>query len=305
MVDLSRGTTNAADLLPKEISAEIWSDAQEQSAVMQLATPIRVPGSGLTIPIITGDATADWVAETGKKPVSRATLGKKVLTPYKLAVIETFSDEFRRDLPGVYAELRRRLPGAIAKKFDSTVFGTTAPGSGFDTLGGATAVPIGPHATDVKKNTYSGLVKAYTDIAAAGGTLDGWALSSQAKGLLLGQVDSTGRPLLFNDIQAGSPVGSLLGEPVYYTQGVNNGSTIGFAGDWSSAYYGTVEGIKVDISNQASIVDGTVEVATGVNIPNVINLWQQNMFAVLVEVEIGFIARDVARFRKITNTTIS
>ena len=187
MVDLSRGTTNAADLLPKEISAEIWSDAQEQSAVMQLATPIRVPGSGLTIPIITGDATADWVAETGKKPVSRATLGKKVLTPYKLAVIETFSDEFRRDLPGVYAELRRRLPGAIAKKFDSTVFGTTAPGSGFDTLGGATAVPIGPHATDVKKNTYSGLVKAYTDIAAAGGTLDGWALSSQAKGLLHGQ----------------------------------------------------------------------------------------------------------------------
>lgn len=308
MVDLSRGTTGAADLLPKEISTEIWADAQEQSAVMQLATPIRVPGPGLTIPIITGDASADWVAETAAKPVSRATLGKKVMTPYKLAVIETFSDEFRRDLPGVYAELRRRLPGAIAKKFDQTVFGTTAPGSGFDTLGGATAVPIGPHATDVKKNTYSGLVKAYTDIAAAGGTLDGWALSSQAKGLLLGQVDSTGRPLLFNDIQAGSPVGSLLGEPVYYTQGVQNGTTIGFAGDWASTYYGTVEGIKVDISNQASIVDGTQTFGSGedaVVIPNVINLWQQNMFAVLVEVEIGFVARDVARFRKITSATIS
>lgn len=308
MVDLSRGTTGAADLLPREISTEIWADAQEQSAVMQLATPVRVPGTGLTIPIITGDASADWVAETAAKPVSRATLGKKVMTPYKLAVIETFSDEFRRDLPGVYAELRRRLPGAIAKKFDQTVFGTSAPGSGFDTLGGATAVPIGPHATDVKKNTYSGLVKAYTDIAAAGGTLDGWALSSQAKGLLLGQVDSTGRPLLFNDIQAGSPVGSLLGERVYYTQGVQSGATIGFAGDWSSTFYGTVEGIKFDISNQASIVDGTQTFGSGadaVTIPNVINLWQQNMFAVLVEVEIGFIARDVARFRKITNGTIS
>lgn len=308
MVDLSRGTTGAADLLPKEISTEIWADAQEQSAVMQLATPIRVPGTGLTIPIITGDASADWVAETAAKPVSRATLGKKVMTPYKLAVIETFSDEFRRDLPGVYAELRRRLPGAIAKKFDQTVFGTSAPGSGFDTLGGATAVPIAPHATDVKKNTYSGLVKAYTDIADAGGTLDGWALSSKAKGLLLGQVDSTGRPLLFNDIQAGSPVGSLLGEPVYYTQGVNNGTTIGFAGDWSSAYYGTVEGIKFDISNQASIVDGSTTYGSGddaVVIPNVIHLWAQNMFAVLVEVEIGFIARDVNRFRKITNATIS
>jgi len=311
MVDLSRGSSNAADLLPKEISQEIWADTLEASAVMQLATPIRVPGPGLTIPIITGDAAADWVAETAAKPVSRATLGKKVLTPYKLAVIETFSNEFRRDLPGVYEELRRRLPNAIAKKFDATVFGTVAPGSGFDTLGGATAVPIGPHATDVKKNTYSGLVKAYTDIAAAGGTLDGWALSSQAKGLLLGQVDSTGRPLLFTDIQAGSPVGSLLGEPVYYTQGVyasGTPATIGFAGEWASTFYGTVEGIKVDISNQASVVDGSVTFGSGedaVVIPNVINLWQQNMFAVLVEVEIGFVARDVGRFRKITNATIS
>lgn len=314
MVDLSRGTTNAASLLPKEISTEIWGDALEQSAVMQLSNQIRVPGPGLTIPIITGDASADWVAETAAKPVSRASLDKKVMTPYKLAVIETFSDEFRRDLPGVYAELRRRLPFAIAKKFDATVFGTTAPGSGFDTLGGATAVPIGPHATDVKKNTYSGLVKAYTDIAAAGGTLDGWALSSQAKGLLLGQVDSTGRPLLFDNIQAGSPVGSLLGESVYYTQGVyaaGSPATIGFAGDWSSTYFGTVEGIKVEVSNEASIVDGTTTVNVGgggsgtVAIPNVINLWQQNMFAVLVEVEIGFVARDVARFRKITNATIS
>lgn len=311
MVDISRSTSNAADLLPKEISQEIWADAQEASAVMQLATPIRVPGPGLTIPIITGDAEAGWVAETAKKPVSRATLGKKVLTPYKMALIEPFSNEFKRDLPAVYEELRRRLPGAIAKKFDSTVFGTTAPGSGFDTLGGATAVPIGPHATDVKKNTYSGLVKAYTDIAAAGGTLDGWALSSQAKGLLLGQVDSTGRPLLLADIQAGSQVGSLLGEPVYYTQGVyatGTPATIGFAGDWASTYYGTVEGIKIDISNQATITDGTVTVGTAPNeveIPNQINLWQQNMFAVLVEVEIGFVARDVARFRKITNGTIS
>lgn len=311
MVDLSRSSTNAADLLPKEISQEIWADVQEESAVMRLATPIRVPGPGLTIPIITGDASADWVAETALKPVSRATLGKKTLTPYKLALVEPFSNEFKRDLPGVYAELRRRLPGAIAKKFDSTVFGSTAPGSGFDTLGGATAVPIGPHASDVKKNTYSGLVKAYTDIAGAGGTLDGWALSSQAKGLLLGQVDSTGRPLLLADIQAGSSVPQLLGEPVHYTQGVyasGSPATIGFAGEWASTFYGTVEGIQVSVSTEASVVDGTTTVGAGehaVDIPNVIHLWQQNMFAVLVEVEIGFVARDVARFRKITNGTIS
>ena len=60
-IDINRGTSGAPDLLPKEISTEIWGDVQEQSAVMRLARQINLPGSGSTIPIITGDAAADWV----------------------------------------------------------------------------------------------------------------------------------------------------------------------------------------------------------------------------------------------------
>ena len=305
-IDLNRTSTGAADLLPKEISQEIWANVQEQSAVMQLARQINMPGSGVTIPIITGDAEADWVDETDEKPVSRAALSSKQITPYKLAVIEPFSNEFRRDLPSVYAELARRLPGAVSRKFDATVFGSSAPGSNFDTIGGAATVAIGAHATDVKKNTYAGLVDAYTQIAGAGGTLDGWALNSAGKGLLLGQVDGQGRPLLFDSIQSGSPVSQLLGEPTYFSNGVPAASnTVGFAGDWDSAVYGTVEGIRVSVSNEASITDGTVNVAEGVDIPNVINLWQRNMFAILVEVEIGFRVRDADRFRRLTSAARS
>ncbi|MBK0418284.1 phage major capsid protein [Leucobacter sp. CSA1] len=306
-IDLNRTTTGAADLLPKEISTEIWAETQEQSAVMQLARQINMPGSGVTIPIITGDAEADWVAETDEKPVSRASIGSKQITPYKLAVIEPFSNEFRRDLPAVYEELRRRLPNAIAKKFDQTVFGTTAPGSNFDTLGGAAAVAIGPHATDAKKSTYAGLVEAYNKVAEADGALDGWALSPQAKGLLLNQVDSTGRPLLFSSIQDGTSITQILGESVYYTKGVfkaGNPATIGFAGDWNSAMWGSVEGIKVSVSNEATITDGTVTVGSGENaveIPNQLNLWQRNMFAILVEIEVGFRVRDEDRFVRLTN----
>lgn len=307
-IDLNRTSSGAADLLPREISSEIWAGVQEQSSVMQLARQITVPGSGVTIPVITGDASADWVDETDEKPVSRSTLSSKQLTPYKLAVIEPFSNEFRRDLPAVYAELQRRLPGAIAKKFDETVYGTSAPGSNFATLGGATAIPIAPHATNGKLSTYAGLVNAYNAVAEAGGELTGWALSPQAKGLLLKQTDPNGRPLLFDGIQAGSPISQLLGEPTYFSKGVfaaGTPATIGFAGDWDSAVWGTVEGIKVDVSNQASITDGTVEVSDGVSIPKVINLWQRNMFAILVEVEIGFQVRDLERFKKLTNAAVS
>lgn len=307
-IDVNRTTSGVQ--LPAEISQEIWATMQEASAVQQLATQIALPGPGKTIPIVTGDPTADWVDETDEKPVSRPAFGSKSITPYKLAVIVPFSDEFRRDAGALYNECVRRLPGVLAKKFDQTVFASTgAPGSNFAQLGGATAVALGPHATDVKKNTYAGIVQAYTDIATAGGTLDGWAVSAAGKGLLLGQVDTTGRPLLLESIQNGSSVPSLLGEPVYYSQGVaasGTPNTIGYAGDWSSAFWGSVEGVQISISDEATIVDGTVTVGEGdaaVEIPNVISLWQRNMFAVRAEIEIGFQVRDVARFRKLTDGT--
>src|SRR5690606_15745341 len=139
MVDISRATTGV--YLPPAVSGEIWGETQDASAVMQLARRITLPGGGGSIPIITGDAEAGWVGETEEKPVSRATLANKQITAYKLAVIEPFSNEFRRDLPGLYAELVRRLPAALGKKFDQTVLGTTAaPGSNFDKLTAATSV---------------------------------------------------------------------------------------------------------------------------------------------------------------------
>lgn len=298
MVDINRGTEGID--LPAEVSTEILSTMQEQSAVQQLARRINLPGRGVTIPVITGDPTAEWVAETEEKPVSRGTFSNKDITPYTLAVIVPFSNQFRRDLGALYSECVSRLPGALAKTFDATVFASSgAPGGNFAQLGGATAVALGPHASDVKKNTYAGLVQAYTTVAGNDGTLDGWALSSQAKGLLLGQVDSTGRPLLLDSIQDGSSVPQILGEPVYYTKGVyasGSPNTIGFAGDWSQAVWGTVEGVQISISDQATLTDGE-----GSDISNLINLWQRNMFAVRAEIEIGFQVRDVNRFVKLTD----
>lgn len=308
-IDVNRGTTGVE--LPPEVSSEIWSNMQEQSAVQQLARRVNLPGSGVTVPIVTGDPEADWVAETDHKPVSRPTFGSKDMTPYTLAVIVPFSNQFRRDLTALYNECIRRLPGALAKKFDETVFASTgAPGSNFAQLGSADAVALTPHATDAKKNTYAGLVEAYTKVAGNGGTLDGWALSSQAKGLLLGQVDTTGRPLLLESIQSGSAVPQLLGEPVYYTKGVyaaGSPNTIGFAGEWESAVWGSVEGISISFSDGV-IEDGTRTIEVGedeAEIPNIVALWGRNMFAVRAEIEIGFQVRDVDRFVRLTDGTRS
>ena len=139
-IDINRGTSGV--VLPSAISNEVWANTIEGSAVMQLANQIALPGNGVSIPIITGDPEAGWVAETGEKPVSRPTLGGKEMTPYKLAVIVPFSNEFRRDLSALYDALVQRLPSALAKKFDATVMHGAAPGDNFDTLADAAAVDI-------------------------------------------------------------------------------------------------------------------------------------------------------------------
>ena len=294
-IDLNRTSTGVSALLPKEISSEIWANAVSDSVIMQAARTITLPGSGVTIPMITGDATADWVNETDEKPVSDATISSKSITPYKLAVIEVFSDEFRRDLPALYAELARRLPSALGRKFDSTILHGTAPGSNFDVLSGSTAVTL--DATD----TLGDLVTALTTVGAAGGDLSHWLIAPQAEGTLMTAKDGVGNYAFLRDARTDSgSIGSVFGRDVLRSSAVYNNptdptkDTIGFAGDFArSAVWGSVEGISVDISNQATVNKGGTQ----------LNLWQRNMFAIRAEVEVGFAVRSSAHFVKLLSAT--
>lgn len=296
MVDVSRSTSGIT--LTPEQSAEIWSAADDSSATLQLGQRVNLPGSGQSIDIITGEPEAAWVGETAKKPVSRPTFSSKLMTPYTMAVIVPFSNQFRRDKARLYQEIVRKLPQALGRKLDATVFGLQAgaPGSNFDTLGGAASVGIAG-------NTYKGLVAADQSVATGGGILNGWALSPQARGLLLGAVDGSGRPLFVNNVQTDGAVPALLGAPTYQSRavyaadadgaGVGTAARLGFAGDWTSLHVGIVEDIELSISDQATLDDGGTT----------IHLWQQNMFAVRAEFEVGVRVRDIAHFAQLTDAT--
>jgi len=293
-IDLNRTSAGVSALLPKEISSEIWANAVSDSLIMRTARRINLPGSGVTIPLITGDVTANWVNETDEKPVSDATISNKSITPYKLAVIETFSNEFRRDLPGLYAELARRLPYALGRKFDSTIFNGTAPGSNFDVLTGSTAVAL--DSTD----TIGDLATALTTVGAAGGDVSHWLIAPQAEGTIMTAKDGAGNYAFLRDARTDTgAIGSIFGRDVLKSASVyDNPATgpdvVGFAGDFAnSAIWGSVEGIKVSISDQATVNKGGTQ----------LNLWQRNMFAVLAEIEVGFVVRNGAHFVKLTGAT--
>lgn len=283
--------TNRSNIsLPTSIASEIIQKTQEDSAIMRLARQINLPGNGLTIPVITSDPSASWVGETDDKPVSNPGLSTKVMRGYKLAVIEPFSNQFRRDYGALYDALVARLPRILAEKFDNTVFGgTEAPGDDFDTFVNCTGQSL---ASDV----YGGLVAADTDVALHGGMVTGYAISPQMRSILLSALDKNNRPLFINSVADGA-IPMILGEPTYLTKGAfvsGTPKTIGVAGDWSKAMYGIVEGIDISFSS-----DATLKLANN----STINLFQRNMFAVRAEIEIGFRA-DTSVFNKLTATSV-
>lgn len=284
-IDINRGTSGIA--LPVEVSNEIWGAAVEQSFFMSAARQIRMPGTGIAVQTITGDPIADWVDETAPKPVSATDFDKKTLVPYKLAVIEPFSTEFLRDLPALYEELRRRLAGALAAKFDATIMGTTAPGTGFDVLGGATAVGIG--GSDV----YGALVTAEGNIATAGGIATHIGLAPQGRSLMLGAVDQMGHPLFTQGVSSAS-VGTVLGAETMTARALYKAGTpnvVGIIGDFSRAVWGSVEGVQISVSDQAMLVINNAPVS----------LWQQNMVAVRAEISVAFGVEDTGLFNILTD----
>ncbi|MBQ7562758.1 MAG: phage major capsid protein [Lachnospiraceae bacterium] len=295
--------TNRSNLpLPNSVSSEILQKTQEASAIMQLARQIPLPGNGLQIPVITSDPIANWVTETGIKPVSNPGLDKKIMQAHKLAVIVPFSDEFRRDTSRLYSALLERLPKALSKEFDKTVFfGPSSTLANFDDFSAVTAQSISGTG-----GVYAALVAADTDISEEGGTINGYVISPQGRGELLGAVDDVKRPLFVNSV-AESAIPRILGSPTYFRQAAYQAGSaasgadpavpdiIGFAGDWSHAMWGTVEGVKIDISKEATLTtESGGETVT-------INLWQQNMFAVRAEIEVGFVA-ETEYFNALTRT---
>lgn len=265
--------TNRGSLaLPSAVSSTILQTIQHESKVMQLAQQITLPGTGATIPVLTGDPVANWVGETEKKTVADPSIETKVMQGYKLAVIVPFSNEFKRDLETLYNAIVNRLPHALGLEFDRTVFGgKPVPGSNFDSFSTCTAV------TFTNKTAYEKMCEIKKNIGEKNYSLNGIVLSPAGEAIFLNATDGNSRPLFLNSTSEGA-LAKILGANTYVTPAALNGNNKGVAGDWTQALYGIVEGIRIDFSEQATLGSGD----------SAINLWQQNMFAVRAEMEVGF-----------------
>jgi HK97 family phage major capsid protein len=130
-------------------------------------------------------------------------------------------------------------------------------------------------------------------VNADGFDANGFVISPQLESQILNALDGNDRPLFIGNAQTDGNIGSLLGRPVFKSRAAYKDTTtdvLGFGGDWSQAVWGSVEDVVIKVSDQATLTAGE----------DTINLFQQNMFAVLAEIEIGFRVGDLDAFSRIT-----
>lgn len=283
-----------------ELAGPIFDEAAKGSAAMSLIRKVPLGASGQAFPIVTSKPTANWTAEGAQKHTTEAGLGLVKMEPNKLTAIAVASQEVIRANPGGYSEtLAGLLADAFARAFDLAVFhnkgGDGTGTSPFETTLAATtkSVTLGAAAG---ANTYDDLVKAMS--LNLQGTpkkqVTGFAFDTGFEIDLLSAKDTAGRPLFAEAAYTGAvPAlrsGSVLGRTTYMHENVGLDKTVGFAGDWTKAAWGTVGGITMDISTEATVTIGG----------QLVSLYENNLVAVRAEAEYGFALADKDAFVKVT-----
>ena len=292
--------------LTPEQSAPIFNEAERQSAFQRLFRRVPLGINGQTIPVVTSKPTARWTNEGERKHATDMGLGLLEMEPEKLTAIAVMSAEVVRANPGGINELvRPALAGAFATAFDYAVgYGLGGDGTG-----------SGPFAKNLAQTTKSVTLGSTTqdnggvhgDFVAAmrllvndGRKLTGWAVGDSIEPDLWGAVDGNGRPLYVDlptddTSQAIARPGRLLNRPSYMGEGVENGDTVGFGGDFTKGAWGAIGGISYRISRDAAItINGEL-----------VSAFENNLVAVLAEAEYGFVLADEEAFAKIEREAVT
>lgn len=291
-------TGDFAGYLKPEMAEAYFTQAARQSVVQSLTRRVPLGINGQDIPIVTSKATASWVAEAGQKPTTNGALGLKPMAPKKIAAITVVSAEVVRANPGNYVSLfRDQIAEAFALAFDAaTLHGTNTPFGAGNFIGATTkSVELGT-TTAANGGTYGDLNGALKLLVDDKKKLTGWAFDDTAEPLLNAAVDLNGRPLFVDATYSESSLsgGRLLRRPAFYSEGVADATTVGFAGDWSQAVWGAVGGISYDVSTEASVtINGVLT-----------SLWEHNLVAIRAEAEYGWLANDTAAFVKLTEGAV-
>lgn len=246
----------STQLLPQEISSEIWGRAVHQAVIPQLVpSKPMVLGDNLT-PTITRHAQATIVGEGEQKKASQLELGSIKIVPIKAQVGAEFTLESILANPaGVLGVLSEELSSALARQIDSAVIHGLVCDTGAAISTTSTALSAVTNAVTLSSDaddTLTELETAYALTAEAGYDWTGALVAPQFVSRLRTAKNSINGTRLFPDVGFGRSIDNIMGLPAKTTKivsgkydSVSAKNTRLIAGDFSALKFGYAAQIPV------------------------------------------------------------
>lgn len=290
--------TDAAALIPEEVTYELLEGVEEQSAVMRLGRRLQNMSRGqLRMPVVSALALAYFVnGDTGLKQTSEMDWTDKYVDAEELAVIVPIAESVLDDSEiDIWGEVRPSVEEAFGLAIDQAVlYGTNIPASWTTNLGAAGLV-AGANAAghEISNGDYNDMYES--TLGEAGGGDDGLFMLVEADGYMVtGSIahistrgklrnirDSNGN-LIFktNTMQEGT-VYALDGTPLFFPLHGGISSTYWLiSGMWRNLVYSMRKDVTYKVLTEAVIQDGAGNI--------VYNLAQQDMVALRAVMRLGF-----------------
>ena len=280
--------SGASSLIPVEQANEIIKNVTEQSTFLRMARRLpNMSSNTREYPIAQTEPIAGFVTgDTGLKPVTNATWGKKTITAEEIAAIIPVPDNVAADSNfDIFAQLRPQLEAAAGKVIDAAVFfGTSKPTSWPEGIVPASIAAGNVVYTGTKEDMYKnifGVDGVIAKVEEDGYFVDGIVSAMKTRAKLRELRDNNNRPLFIENMQ----------NAVQYTLGgirmdfPRNGAfdpavAQMIAGDWTQAVYAIRQDVTFDVFDSGVISDDSGKV--------IYNLMQNDMKAISMVIRLGW-----------------
>lgn len=273
--------TDAAGLIPEEVSTEFLKYAMQESAAMQFFKRVPVGRAQKRFPVLSALPTAYWVnGDTGQKQTTEVNWTNKYLDIEEIACIVPIPENVVDDVDvDIWAEIQPLVTEAIGRTLDAAIFfGTNAPASFPDdvyTSLDAAANDVTESSTASTGGFMSSIDAALSALEADGFEADVALAATTFKASLRGARDTTGQRLDGGRIAADLKM--IDGMPVVYPMRGLWPTTTGSAAPRAIFLQSNqfVLGVRKDITMKI-LTEGVIQDSDGTII---YNLAQQDMVA--------------------------
>jgi HK97 family phage major capsid protein len=288
--------TDAAALIPEEVSTEMLNRATGQSAVLQMFRRVPVGRAQVRFPVLSALPVAYFVnGDTGLKQTTEINWTNKYLNIEEIATILPVPDNVVADVDAnIWDQAMPYLVEAFGRTLDAaTFFGVNAPGTWPTSVSAAAAAAgntLTGNAAATAGGGYGDLDAAYALLDADGYDPTGIIASTAWKGRIRPARDSTGQRL--DPGRANATLTNIDGLDVAYPMRglwpAGSGGVYSLVGDWSQFVVGVRQDITMKILDQAVITDNTGQI--------IYNLPQQDMTAIRLTFRVGWQVANIINY---------